>query len=739
MRGRCLYNTEDLKSKLDIHVHSLLRNRSYVFSGVFRATTKLITRSLACNLTWLIQVSTEMFEFGDDGDFYWEKLIDRFIRDLLEKWNELRVHHSLTIVLFARIKQHSTSSKHRDFYDTPLRNVCRKNDSWETLLPSIRTSFHRFYSRVKKVCNNRKAKLSCAAEGNLLEAVNLALNRYDRSNINIDLTLLGRSIVIMTASSGAFEVERNLSAITELRMKRTGMGCDLVCMAEPPLHAVPLFVLKEENKMYDVPHWAHISFFSSYISSQEYDQIVGAEKKKKKKMKSSAATVSKTTAKNSDGEKHVMSTASIFGSSKGGLHRERFTKLGLTTRLSRVLWPVPISRRDIPISRRIKRSSKGKITTSSPLLKSNQRQSPIIKVSRNTNSFPPPPMRLSTSFDQPKTILMNRHGDDTKSKSATLNLPIHQKMFRSRQSSSISSNIPEVKLHDDSLFTRVRRGGKEDRAKRTGDAEIVSNLSLVLTQRVGDKDVREEELPKASSMANLGLNKNVTKLSASSYSKKRHSAMTQHLVVRGTRIFKGTDDRRLGSFRNLQGLRDTFTKELACTTTLKANVYGKDFNPFQRRSDLMQRVTSRRQRWAHLYPGMLLATNVNVPKWKSLCEPAILPLTTMHFPSPRELVRDFEVNTYPLKMNDSEYNDPSRLLDELVRQRLSNAFQLAVQDGEDETGRRIDTKTNENDGDDDVKRTEYLLHSGRTAHQLVYDALENEIRVTEYVNFFFCS
>ena len=220
MRGKCLYYTEDLKSKLDIHVHSLLRNRSYVFSGVFRPTTKLITRSLACNLTWLIQVSTEMFEFGDDGDFYWEKLIDRFIRDLLQKWDELRVQHSLTVVLFARIKHHS-SSKHRDFYDVPLRNVCRKNDSWQTLLPSIRSSFHRFYSRVKEKCSTRKAKLCRAAQGNLLEAVNLALNRYDRSNTNIDLTLLGRSIVIMTASSGAFEVERDLSAMTELRMKRT--------------------------------------------------------------------------------------------------------------------------------------------------------------------------------------------------------------------------------------------------------------------------------------------------------------------------------------------------------------------------------------------------------------------------------------------------------------------------------------------------------------------------------------
>ena len=32
-----------------------------------------------------------------------------------------------------------------------------------------------------------------------------------------------------------------------------------------------------------------------------------------------------------------------------------------------------------------------------------------------------------------------------------------------------------------------------------------------------------------------------------------------------------------------------------------------------------------------------------------------------------------------------------------------------------------------------IRKNEYLLHSGRTAHQLVYDALENEIRVTEYV------
>jgi len=341
LRGKCLYNREDLKRKMDIHVNSLLRNRSYVFSGVFRATTKLITRSLACDLTWLIQVSTEMFEFGDDGDFYWEKMIDQFIRDLLHKWNELRVRHSLTVVLFARIKMtSSTSKKHRDFYDIPLRDVCV--DSWETLLPSIRISFHRFYSRVRKLCISKKAKLTCAAEGNLLEAVNLTLNRYDMSNVNVGLTLLGRSIVIMTASSGSFEVGRDLSAITELRMKRTGMGCDLVCMAEPPLHASPLFVLRE-NKMYDVPHWAHISFFRSYVSSKVYDQIVGMENSSISLSPKSIDDGRSSNSSSSRGDETnsiMMSAVSIFGSSKGGLHREKYSKLSLAARLGRVLWPV---------------------------------------------------------------------------------------------------------------------------------------------------------------------------------------------------------------------------------------------------------------------------------------------------------------------------------------------------------------------------------------------------------------
>ena len=39
-------------------------------------------------------------------------------------------------------------------------------------------------------------------------------------------------------------------------------------------------------------------------------------------------------------------------------------------------------------------------------------------------------------------------------------------------------------------------------------------------------------------------------------------------------------------------------------------------------------LTSIRVRWSHLYPNGQLETDTSLNKWKALCEPAVLPLTT---------------------------------------------------------------------------------------------------------------
>ena len=44
----------------------------------------------------------EMYEFGGDSELRYEKVCNDFLRQLFARWNEERVSHSLTVVLFAR-------------------------------------------------------------------------------------------------------------------------------------------------------------------------------------------------------------------------------------------------------------------------------------------------------------------------------------------------------------------------------------------------------------------------------------------------------------------------------------------------------------------------------------------------------------------------------------------------------------------------------------------------------------
>eukprot|EP00939_MAST-03C_sp_MAST-3C-sp1_P000692 g692.t1 len=310
LQGRCLYYGQWVTlMSLRIQINGLLTNDRYIFGGTVRPKTKLICRSCSCELVWLVQVSREMFDFAADGDLYWEKMINTFMREIFVKWSTLRVQHSLTVIVFARGVSSAAKSRqvtaHRDYYEAIVCDASSRNDAWEKeILPSIRLGFHRFHARLVKLWENGKVELASARDGNLIEAINMTLSRFEQSSNDRAVELAGQSIVIFSASSGAFWTESDLLSITELRMKRSGIGCDLVCMAEPPLHGVPLFVLREQQKRnassfsfssssharssfdgksrnYDIPHWAHISFFSSYAassakSSESYYHIVGA-------------------------------------------------------------------------------------------------------------------------------------------------------------------------------------------------------------------------------------------------------------------------------------------------------------------------------------------------------------------------------------------------------------------------------------------------------------------------------
>lgn len=102
-------------------------------------------------------------------------------------------------------------------------------------------------------------KISAAHEGGVLEAINMALSAFDKHYVDRDLQRTGLSIVIITAGTSHFNVDKNLLRLTTERMIDEGFGVDCVSLAKMPLHAVPLFkytgtTLKQAEKDVALDH-----------------------------------------------------------------------------------------------------------------------------------------------------------------------------------------------------------------------------------------------------------------------------------------------------------------------------------------------------------------------------------------------------------------------------------------------------------------------------------------------------
>ncbi|KAI4098505.1 MAG: hypothetical protein LQ339_006383 [Xanthoria mediterranea] len=99
-------------------------------------------------------------------------------------------------------------------------------------------------------------------------------------------------------------------------------------------------------------------------------------------------------------------------------------------------------------------------------------------------------------------------------------------------------------------------------------------------------------------------------------------------------------------------------------------------NPHHTDSD----STSRLGRWQHIFPRKLRASKM---KWKSLCSPAAVPLTTEVFPSAEELATIYDSSTYKLNLpRDNELLEhpcpPHWLLREMMAFRFSQGLQVVV-------------------------------------------------------------
>ena len=138
--------------------------------------------------------------------------------------------------------------------------------------------------------------------------------------------------------------------------------------------------------------------------------------------------------------------------------------------------------------------------------------------------------------------------------------------------------------------------------------------------------------------------------------------------------------------------KPTKTKEAVIRRELNSEIQKQDrlnkqnmrrrksaFNPFRQRDEEeeLAKKSHNRRRWSHVFPlGEVEFKRHSGPSWKSLCQPAILPLTVDYLPSVHD---GNEFDVYPYTLFDTEQSNDithKELFLEMVRHRLTQDYQV---------------------------------------------------------------
>ncbi|XP_023323795.1 GATOR complex protein DEPDC5 [Eurytemora carolleeae] len=259
--------------------------------GLVTQDTKVVFRSTTAMVYLFIQMSSEMWHFDMNGDLYFEKAVNGFLYEMFYKWKKTGAAHEVTIVLFSRIFYDAKDLSEFPLYMTPclqkdyrdrfyedFYRVVVQNEKFEDWFPTLNLLRQTFTNYKELVLNYHqrpgvsipRAYNSTAAQGNFLETLNISLNTFEKHFINRNLDRTGQQAMVITPGVGIFEVDRDLTVITKQRMIDSGVGSDLLCVGEQPLHAVPLFKMHakhgghhDRQEDFSMPWWINLSFYTS--------------------------------------------------------------------------------------------------------------------------------------------------------------------------------------------------------------------------------------------------------------------------------------------------------------------------------------------------------------------------------------------------------------------------------------------------------------------------------------------
>lgn len=121
-----------------------------------------------------------------------------------------------------------------DWYEVVCHSETKPPGEWVNYLKTIKAALNGFIDRTKRpagaVFPGSKSRMSTAAEGNVLESINMALNRFSRHYVDRNFTRTGLSVIVVSPGCGVLDVEPDLVEVTRQRVIDNGIACDMVCL-----------------------------------------------------------------------------------------------------------------------------------------------------------------------------------------------------------------------------------------------------------------------------------------------------------------------------------------------------------------------------------------------------------------------------------------------------------------------------------------------------------------------------
>ncbi|KAF5395549.1 hypothetical protein PHET_12019 [Paragonimus heterotremus] len=187
-------------NQMRVQVGELWRKGEKYSSGYVGPETKIAFRSSTAVMQIFIQLSKEMWLFDEHGDLYFEKTL-KFLSELFLKfWPESNSNHDGSIIFFTRVflddlpsvyqKRANCNAEGRffeDFYRVIVQNERFTLEEWKRVLTQLKLEFKVFLREITTYLSTRypicdgadelTTYVSCAPDGNFLEALNMAMNR----------------------------------------------------------------------------------------------------------------------------------------------------------------------------------------------------------------------------------------------------------------------------------------------------------------------------------------------------------------------------------------------------------------------------------------------------------------------------------------------------------------------------------------------------------------------------------